>query len=152
MNRKSISWKTHYAAALLALRQVPYEDAKRMTEDQMISLYHLDHNILHSTEDPNRDLFWNLTPMLIGAHREKTKKDAKIIAKSRRVRKKLDKKSEEIMYFLGGNGLYYISSKADGLQKVPYQSNSAGAGKLRSRGFDKTKTRGFDGKVRERRK
>jgi hypothetical protein len=84
--RKYISWKTKYAAALLKLGDVPYSDAKLMTEDQIISLYRVDHNILHETGHPLRDSFWNLTPMLILAHKEKTRHDATVIAKSRRIR------------------------------------------------------------------
>ena len=85
MKRKHISWKTKCAAALLhAMRDVAYDDAKKMTEDQFLSLWQFDHNMLHAFEDENRDVYWNLTPMLIMAHRRKTKADAKVIAKSRR--------------------------------------------------------------------
>lgn len=90
--RKHISWKTKYAAALLKLGDVPYSDAKSMTEDQIISLYAVDHNILHETNHPDRDRFWNLTPMLIKPHREKTKRDATVIAKGRRIRAWNEKK------------------------------------------------------------
>jgi hypothetical protein len=86
--RKYISWKTKYAAALLQLGDVPYSDAKLMTEDQIISLYRVDHNILHETNHPLRDSFWNLTPMLIQAHKEKTRHDATVIAKGRRIRRR----------------------------------------------------------------
>ena len=89
MKRKHISWKKKYACALLALGDVPYGHAREMTADQMISLYHVDHGILHETENENVDQWWNLTPRLISAHRIKTKQDAKIIAKSRRIRKRL---------------------------------------------------------------
>jgi hypothetical protein len=64
VKRKHISWKTKYASALLALGHIPYADAREMSEDQIISLYHVDHNILNETENENRDKFWNLTPML----------------------------------------------------------------------------------------
>jgi len=94
--RKPISWKTRCAAALLDSMLVHergspiaprwYDDAKKMTEDQFLSLFEFDHNILHETGHPNRDAYWNLTPMLIRAHRDKTKLDAKLIAHSKRVR------------------------------------------------------------------
>lgn len=158
VRRAHIGWKTHYAAALLALRQVPYDDAKRMTEDQIISLYHLDHNILHETEDPNRDLFWNLTPMFIGAHRVKTKKDIAIVAKSRRIRKRLAASTDaihELLHGEAGQGPAWQGSARQGevRQGMAWRGKAKqGKARIRSRGFDKTKTRGFDGKVRKRRK
>src|SRR5262249_53629299 len=87
MRRKHISWKTKCAAALLCVRYdppIPYDDVKKMTEDQFLSLFHWDHNILHTNNAV--DEFWNLTPMLISAHRENTNQDAKNIAKSKRIR------------------------------------------------------------------
>jgi hypothetical protein len=64
---------------LLALGDVPYEHAKAMTADQIISLYHFDHGKLHALECD--DSFWNLTPRLISAHREKSRRDTSIVAK-----------------------------------------------------------------------
>jgi hypothetical protein len=81
--RAHISLKVKLASALLALGHVPYRDAYLMTEDQIISLYHFDHNILHGIEAEDR--FWNLSPMLIAAHREKSKRDTAIVAKSKRL-------------------------------------------------------------------
>lgn len=81
--RRHISWKTKYACALLALRDVPYEHAKEMTEDQIISLYQVDHNILHAINPIN--LFWNLTPKLIAPHRRKSAKDKGVVAKAVRI-------------------------------------------------------------------
>jgi len=57
-----------------------------MTADQIISLYHFDHGILHAIEPINEP--WNLTPRLIAAHREKSRRDTSIVAKSRRIDKK----------------------------------------------------------------
>src|SRR5882672_6296640 len=59
--RKHISLVTKLASALLALGHVRYEDAKLMTQDQIISLYQFDHGILHAIDPINE--FWNLTPM-----------------------------------------------------------------------------------------
>lgn len=84
--RKHITLKTKLAATLLRLGHVPYNDAKQMTEGQIISLYQFDHNIFHESGHPDRDLFWNLRPMLIHEHREKTRRDAHVIAKGRRIR------------------------------------------------------------------
>lgn len=83
--RAYISWKTKYAAALLALGDVPYIDAKEMSEDQIISLYQVDHGILHAIEPIN--LFWNLTPKLIAPHRIKSAGDKTIVSKSDRLMK-----------------------------------------------------------------
>jgi hypothetical protein len=147
MKRKHISWKTKCAAALLdaqiarGLDTSWYVDAKQMTEDQFLSLFQWDHNIFHSGTrsvashesgliftplDP--DVFWNLTPMLIKAHREKTKVDVKIIAKGKRIRKDWHKLVE-----------------LSGMTREPPLLR-----RLRSRGFDKTKRRKWDGTVVKR--
>lgn len=86
--RKHISYRTLYAMALLALGRIPYEHAKAMGESNFLSLWMKDHNIYVEANDPDQDEFWNLTPMLIAEHREKTKRDMKIIAKGRRIRAK----------------------------------------------------------------
>jgi len=75
---------TKLASALLALGHVRYEDAKLMTQDQIISLYQFDHGILHAIDPINE--FWNLTPMLVKDHREKSRRDTSIIAKVKRLR------------------------------------------------------------------
>ena len=84
--REHISLKTKLASALLTLGHVDYSHAKGMTADQIISLYAWDHGILHAIE-PN-DSFWNLTPRLIAEHREKSKRDTAIVAKSKRILRK----------------------------------------------------------------
>lgn len=84
--REHISLKTKLASALLTLGHVDYAHAKGMTEDQIISLYHWDHGILYAIE-PN-DSFWNLVPTLISEHREKSKRDTAIVAKSKRIVRK----------------------------------------------------------------
>lgn len=60
------------AAALLARGEVPYDDAKQMTAEQFISLYQWHHNVRHA--EGGSDDYWNLEPMLIAAHRERTAK------------------------------------------------------------------------------
>jgi len=161
-HRKHISWKTRCAAALLAPRiDVPYDDAKAMTEDQLLSLVHWDHNKLYSNEDADRDEFWNLTPMLIKEHRAKTKRDAKIIAKSKRIRR------QELPPFAITNAV--ADAIASGLRKgmqSAYEQIRAGRSdayqdgwnhifkrprrKIRSRGFDKRLRRKVDGTVEPR--
>jgi len=83
--RMHITLKTKLASTLLALGDIDYEHAKLMADGDIISLYHWDHNILHAIE-PGNDHFSNLKPMLIAAHRQKSKTDAGIIAKSKRIR------------------------------------------------------------------
>ena len=147
--RKHISWRTLAAAALLALGRIPYKDAKAMGEANFLSLWVHDHNMLHETGHPDRDEFWNLTPMLIAEHRKKTKQDIKIVAKSRRIRKKLC-----------GRQLYNEiqsdpASAAPGPWKLETQREHAGRPfpakrKIRSRGFDKTRRRKMSGTVVKR--
>ncbi len=84
--REHISIKTKLASALLTLGHVDYSHAKGMTADQIISLYAWDHGILHAIEPI--DSFWNLTPRLIAEHREKSKRDTAIVAKSKRLVRK----------------------------------------------------------------
>lgn len=140
MKRKHISWKKKYACALLALGDVPYGHAREMTADQMISLYHVDHGILHETENENVDQWWNLTPRLISAHRIKTKQDAKIIAKSRRLRAKYMPND------LTEKGLTEI------IKRMPRVKISGWDAKrtIQSRGFDKTLRKKMSGKVERR--
>ena len=144
--RKHISLKTKLAATLLRLGQVPYNDAKQMTPDQIISLYHFDHNILHETNLPERDSFWNLEPLLIRTHREKTRRDATVIAKGRRIRNR-HSAAETLTLRTepgeskrrAGHGVHDIAAPR------PVRSR-----KLRSRGFDKTLRKHMDGRVTKR--
>lgn len=98
MKRKHISLKTRLAAALLQMRHatpdgrwvliIPHEQAKLMTEDQIIALYHFNHHpIPHSQGGPDEP--WNLDPMLATEHQEVTAKvDIPQIAKTKRITKK----------------------------------------------------------------
>jgi hypothetical protein len=144
--RKRISDRTLAAAALLALGKIPYEHAKMMGETNFLSLWVRDHNILHSSEHPDRDEFWNLTPMLLAEHREKTKRDIKIIAKSRRIRKQVCGRHH------GSETQCATATAAPGQPLAETHSMDAGRPfrKLRSRGFDKRYKRRFDGTVVKR--
>jgi hypothetical protein len=95
--RDHISFKTKLAAALCSLLHVdeegrlvpiiPHEDAKNMHEDQILSLFHFDHFPIAKAFD-GPETHWNLRPLLIKEHRVKTAtKDAKEIAKGRRITK-----------------------------------------------------------------
>lgn len=78
--RAHISLRTKLASALLALRDVPYSDAKAMTADQIISLYQFHHGIQHGVEVV--DEFWNLTPMMIAPHRARSPADSAVVRRA----------------------------------------------------------------------
>jgi hypothetical protein len=96
--RAHITLKTKLAAALIELTRVRlqnagwlddanrfYEDSKRMTAEQIISLFHFDHHpVPHAGGGPDEP--WNLTPLLLRQHRTKTAKhDVPALAKVRRI-------------------------------------------------------------------
>lgn len=93
MKRAHISLKTKLASALLQMLHddgagklvpiIPYEDAKRMTADQIISVFHFDHGILHAIKPIDEP--WNLTPRVIPGHRIKSRKDTGAVAKVKRI-------------------------------------------------------------------
>ncbi len=95
--RKSISLRTKLASALLTIvrpndkgeleRVVPHEQAKLMSDDQIISLFHFDHYpVPHAHDGP--DEAWNLEPRPIVEHRTITAKvDVPRIAKAKRLTK-----------------------------------------------------------------
>jgi hypothetical protein len=146
--RKRISDRTFAAMALLALGKIPYEDAKAMGETNFLSLWVCDHNILHSSEHPDRDEFWNFTPMLIAEHREKTKRDLKVIAKSRRIRKREQVLLERLVVCSNQPSSKWDHAACEEyLQLVTRRWHKR---ELRSRGFDKTRRRKMDGTVVKR--
>ncbi|HEV8466097.1 MAG TPA: hypothetical protein VGQ63_13975 [Pseudolabrys sp.] len=77
------------AATLLALGDIPFDDAQQMTAKQIIGLYQFDHWPIRveagGTNHPS-----NLRPLLIRAHRQKTAKDNAEIGKIRRTRRAHD--------------------------------------------------------------
>ena len=161
MQRKRIPDRTKLAALTVLHYGIPYDHAKLMTEVQVNSLVVWDHNILHETGHPDRDKFWNLTPMSIAAHRNKTKQDAKIIAKGRRLRKKLSLKERQAALLRFGKlaeenpklmQFYADTFSAGWDARSTYQENFVphSKRKIRSRGFDKTRRRKMRGKVEPR--
>lgn len=137
--RKHISLRTQLAAALCQLRDesgnllIPYEHAKFMTEDQVLSLFQRDHYPVRKT-DGGLDVHYNLVFLFIGPHRIKTAKvDQPEIAKSRRIRNSLAAFNA------------HMAARGEGLPRDPERGP-----KIRSRGFDRTKTRKFDGTVTAR--
>lgn len=85
-NRASIGLKTKLAAAI-ATMFLTHDEAKALSEDQVLSLVAWDHDpIPHVHDGP--DVHWNLVPRLIPGHREKTAKiDIPVIAKTKRISK-----------------------------------------------------------------
>lgn len=102
--RAHISLRVKLASALAELQYlrgdpIPWEQIKAMSADEMLSLFHWDHGELHAFTANNH--FANLTPRLILAHREKSKRDTAIVAKSKRIAKKhaqhLTRMTEKLM-------------------------------------------------------
>lgn len=90
MGRKEPTLKAKLAAALRELFKIPYEHAKLMTDEQVLSLFQWQHIHYHSQnrDEPWVDAHWNLEPLLIGDHKEITAKvDLPQIGKTRRITK-----------------------------------------------------------------
>lgn len=94
-SRPHIPCKTKLAATLCQMKVVDeegrlvdaisFEDAQKMTAEQILSLFHFDHYPVRKAEG-GPDEPWNLTPRFIPAHRLKTaKKDQPEIAKNKRI-------------------------------------------------------------------
>jgi hypothetical protein len=82
--RNHISLKEKLAAALTAFlppdfRRLNYQ----ISAEKVIALFHFDHGILHALDGSDR--WWNLYPMLVTPHREKSRRDTGIIAKIKRI-------------------------------------------------------------------
>lgn len=133
--RQHISRKTELAAALIQIANNDefYQHSKQLTADQVISLFQRDHCPIRK-EDGGPDAPWNLTWRFIGEHRRKTATiDKPQSAKGKRLR----------------------DSRAEHEARMELDSprqRSRPQGRVRSRGFDKTKTRKFSGEVVLRRR
>lgn len=67
---------------------IPYDDAKQMTADQILSLFAWDHYPIRKV-DGGADRHFNLVPRLIGEHRTKTATvDVPQMRKADRIRKR----------------------------------------------------------------
>lgn len=116
MKRRHISLKTKLAAALAHIAEIPLEHAKLMDEDMILSLFNFDHVVMHAHGGP--DEFWNLTPMLIAGHREKTAKfDVPRFAKGERLRRA----NEEFLRLIA----------------TPREDRPVRKSRIQSRGFEK---------------
>lgn len=88
MSRKKPTLTDMLAATLRELLEIPYEHAKVMSAEQIISLVQFDHIHHHALNkhEPWVDDHWNLDPLLIGGHRIKTRTiDVPVIAKTKRI-------------------------------------------------------------------
>ena len=84
--RKYISLREKLAAALSMLLPAEQRDdlrERKVSAKSVIALFDQDHNILHAFGGEDR--WWNLTPLLRAAHREKARRDTSIVAKSVRI-------------------------------------------------------------------
>ena len=69
------------------VRVISYEESKQLTTDQIISRFQFDHGIAHAHGGEAEP--WNLTPLPLDVHREKTSKiDIPRIAKAKRLQRK----------------------------------------------------------------
>lgn len=90
MSRKEPTLTAKLAAVIRQLLGIPFDHARLMTDDQVISLVQFNHILYHTDmkDDPDCDAHWNLEAMTIMAHRERTAKiDVPQIAKTRRISK-----------------------------------------------------------------
>jgi hypothetical protein len=128
------------ASALLRIAElegnpIPREHAQLMTAHQINSLWQFDHYpkryVDGGTTHPD-----NLRPLSIMEHRIKTSKiDVPQIRKADRVVRRSQASANRMLAKAG----YAVAAPIERPKR-----------KIESRGFDKTKTRGFDGKVRAR--
>jgi|SRR5215831_18395452 len=146
--RKHLTRTTQLASTLLKLGLVPYDDAKRMHEEQIISLYEWHHVRPHAYKDtnlshldiPDVDHFSNYEPLPIKEHREQTKSDVKLIAKSKRLRARMEASLRALD----------VSMQLSKEQLAADFFNGKFKRKIQSRGFNKTLTRKLSGKVVKR--
>lgn len=84
MKRKEPTLTDKLAAVLRELLEIPYEHAKLMSAEQIISLVQWHH--IHYHADGHGVEHWNLDPLLIGGHKLRTAKiDIPQIAKTKRI-------------------------------------------------------------------
>jgi hypothetical protein len=89
--RKAIPLSEQLAAALACLLPQAQRDelrAAKVPAKAVIRLFSPDHIGLHCFEAKDRDKWHNLTPMLRGPHKEKSRRDTTIAAKVKRLRER----------------------------------------------------------------
>jgi hypothetical protein len=86
--RKAIPLSEQLASALACLLPQAQRDElrhARVPAEQVIRLFTMDHIGLHCFEEPHRDEWHNISPMLRGPHKEKSRQDTAIAAKVKRL-------------------------------------------------------------------
>jgi 5-methylcytosine-specific restriction endonuclease McrA len=94
--RGHVPLRTQLAAMICAWLDLPHEQAKAMTEEEIRGLIDLDH-WPHRKADGGQDAHWNLRPMLRPEHAAKTKRDHKDMAKERKVRRAVDQHAARLL-------------------------------------------------------
>lgn len=149
-DRAHIPLKEQLAAALRDMavkedgklvRAIPYEIAKQMTADQIISLFNCDHGILHAIKPI--DLHWNLTFRFIPAHRLKTaKQDVPALAKGDRIAAEHERFRRRVLAKAGQGEVSTDTNKnpRPKMQSRPLQSGRKlqSGGQLKGRQFPKS--------------
>jgi hypothetical protein len=138
--RKAIPLKTKLAAALRNRliekdgKLVPYEQLKRMTDDDVISKFEFDHDVHFAIGGTCQH--WNLTPRLKAEHRQKTaKQDIPQIAKTKRLEKATEEFRRKLLAKSGAE-----TAETDKKRKP--------TSKIQSRGFQQW--RNFKGEIVKR--
>jgi hypothetical protein len=131
----SFSSTEKLAACISIIFEIPHEHQKLMTADQVCSLVEWDHWPIRRA-DGGPDRHWNARPRLIAVHRHKTAKiDAPDMARERKVRRADASHKARLI----AKGSPELERALDALLSR--------RSRLRSRGFDRTKTRTFRGAV-----
>lgn len=87
--RKYIPLPEKLAAALACLLPQEARDdlrSRKVPASEVLSLFNFDHIVLFSIG--GSDDWWNISPILVAPHREKSKRDIAIVAKAKRIDKK----------------------------------------------------------------
>jgi hypothetical protein len=100
VKRKHVPDRTKLAAAICALIELPHEQAKAMSEGEILGLVDWDH-FPHRHADGGKAVHWNLRPMLRHDHVIKTKVDAADMAHERKVRRAVDAHTQRMLLKTG---------------------------------------------------
>jgi len=143
-SKTRIPLKTRLAAALLTMQHDPdgtgklepiigYEEAKGLTDKQIIGRFDFDHGIHEAIDGPT--MAWNITPRVRAEHRRKTAQiDIPQIAKTKRL-ERATAQHQGIM----------LAKSGQAAPDVPPPVTRLPSRKIRSAGFQKPK----DGEVRK---
>lgn len=105
MNERAyIPFPERLAATLACLLPQEQRDQLRRAKvaaQAVISLFNFDHIELHALD--GSDLWWNLDPKEVAPHKEKSRGDTSIVAKSKRIRRKEAESSNRLLAKYGVN-------------------------------------------------